>query len=125
MKIKMIRSAPGANWEGLKVSLFKAGEEYEVDEDVLTTKVANVFVAEHKAEEVVPEVPVVVGQDKLTPPNKQVIKDAPEKKLTIKDMEKLKAGEIRILAKERKIDLSDTKTNTSAKDLAKLVVKRQ
>ena len=126
MRIKMIKTAPGANWEGLQVSLFKAGEEYGVDEDKLTKKVANMFISEGLATEVVKEViPIVVGQDNLEPPNKQVIKDAPEKKLTAKDLEKLKAGEIREIAKEQNIDLDDTKSNTSAKDLAKLVLKRQ
>jgi len=134
-KIKMLESVPGALNGGLYVKLFKKGLVYDTEE---MEGIDKIFLDNNFAEiHIVPD-EVVRHEKGLTgaPSNKRAV--VPENKIddildpddgddifTLEELEGAKAGDIRKLAEENDIDLTDLPKNTGAKVLINAYLDRQ
>ena len=143
MKIKMLKSTPGAVNGGLDVKLFKKGLVYDTAD---MEGLEKVFLKIKAAE--VHETPAEVERHEkgLTgaPENKRVVPvenktsgnledtefadpdpDDGDDIFTLEELEGSKAGDIRKLAKENGVDLSDFARNTAADVLIDAYLNRQ
>lgn len=131
MKIKMLRTVPGAIDDGLRVVPFFKDKIYESEE---MEGLAEIFMGleEPAAEEYVPTPEQAKAIEKR---ERKMMKDAPENKgapelpqkkdIAIEYFDGMRAGQIREFAKKKGVDLADQAPNTSASKLAEVFVMRQ
>jgi len=132
MKIKMLKSTPGAVNAGLDVRLFKKGLVYDtaemegLEKVFLKIKAAEVHVTPDEVARHAKGLTGAPSNKRATPPAVKV--ERPEEdKYTLEELETCKAGDVRKLALQQNpiIDLSDLAVNTSAAKLIEAYLERQ